>query len=75
MLITISLQNLFCVLYTTVRKALSKHQLAGALEEKTLTFQEKIKFLDYAEKTEKLDCRKRADVFNTGKTASSNILK
>lgn len=65
MLITISLQNLFCVLYTTVRKALSKHQLAGALEKKTLTFQEKIKFLDYAKKTEKLDSRKRADVFNT----------
>ena len=54
--------------------AMSKYQLAGSLEKKTLT-QEKIKFLDYAEANEKLGCRKLADVFKIGKTAANNILK
>ena len=52
---------------------MSKYQLAGSLEKKTLTLQEKIKFLDYAEANEKLGCRKLA-VFKIGKTAA-NILK
>ena len=34
-----------------------KYQLAGSLEKKTLTLQEKIKFLDYAEANKKLGCR------------------
>ena len=55
--------------------AMSKYQLAEALEKKTLTLQEKIKFLDYAEANEKLGCRKLADVFKTGKTAANNTLK
>ena len=55
--------------------AISKYQLAGSLEKKTLTLQEKIKFLDYAEANEKLGCQKLADVFKIGKTASNNILK
>ena len=56
--------------------ALSKYQLAGSLEKKTLTLQEKIKFLDYAEEAnEKLGCRKLADVFKIGETAPNNILK
>ena len=54
---------------------MSKYQLAGSLEKKTLTFQEKIKFLDYTEANEKLDCQKLADVFKIGKTAANNILK
>ena len=54
---------------------MSKYQLAGSLEKKTLTLQEKIKFLDYAEANEQLGCRKLADVFKTGKTAAINILK
>ena len=53
----------------------SKYQLAGSLEKKTLTLQEKIKFLDYAEANEKLGSRKLADVFKIGKTAANNILK
>ena len=48
--------------------AMSKYQLAGS-------FQEKIKFLDYAEANERLGCRKLADVFKIGKTAANNILK
>ena len=52
-----------------------KYQLAGSLEKKTLTLQEKIKFLDYAEANEKLGCRKLADVFEIGKTVANNILK
>ena len=52
-----------------------KYQLAGSLEKKTLTLQEKIKFLDYAEANEKLGCRNIADVFKIGKTAANNILK
>ena len=54
---------------------MSKYQLAGSLEKKALTLQEKIKFLDYAEVNEKLGCRKLADVFKIGKTATNNILK
>ena len=53
---------------------MSKYQLKGSLEKKTLTLQEKIQFLDYAEANEKLGCRKLA-VFKTAKTAANNILK
>ena len=56
------------------KMAMSKYQLAGSLEKKTLTLQEKIKFLDYAETNGKLGCQKLA-VFKTGKTAANNILK
>ena len=55
--------------------AMSEYQLAESLEKKTLTLQEKIKFLDYAEANEKLGCRKLADVFKIRKTAANNILK
>ena len=41
-------------LFCKVKMAMSKYQLAGSLEKKTLTLQEKIKFLDYAEANEKL---------------------
>ena len=58
-----------------VKMAMSKYQLAGSLEKKTLTLQEKIKFLDYAEANEKLGCRKLADVFKIEKAAANNILK
>ena len=66
-----NIQALFC----KVKMAMSKYQLAGSLEKKTLTLQEKIKFLDYAETNEQLGCRKLADVFKIGKTAANNILK
>ena len=66
-----NIQPLFC----KVKMAMSKYQLAGSLEKKTLTLQEKIKFLDDAEANEKLGCRKLADVFKIGKTAANNILK
>ena len=55
--------------------AISKQQLAGALEKKTLTLYEKIKFLEYAERNKTLGCRKLADVLHIGKTATANILK
>ena len=54
---------------------MSKYQLAGSLEKKTLTLQEKIKFLDYAEANEQLGCRKLAHVFKIRKPAANNILK
>ena len=66
-----NIQALFC----KAKMAMSKYQLAGSLEKKTLTLQEKIKCLDYAEANEKLGCRKVADVFKIGKTAANNILK
>ena len=66
-----NIQALFC----KVKMAMSKYQLAGSLEKKTLKLQAKIKFLDYAEANEKLGCRKLADVFKIGKTAANNILK
>ena len=62
-----NIQALFC----KVEMALSEYQLAGSLEKRTLTLQEKIKFLDYAEANEKLGCRKLADVFKIGKTATN----
>ena len=68
---TSNIQALSC----KVKMAMPKYQLAGSLEKKTLTLQEKIKFLDYAEANEKLGCRKLADVFEIGKTVANNILK
>ena len=67
----VHIQPLFC----KVKMAMSKYQLAGSLEKKTLTLPEKIKLLDYAEANEKLGCRNLADVFKIGKTAANNILK
>ena len=66
-----NIQALFC----KVKMEMSKYQLAGSLEKKTLTLQEKIKFLDYAEANEKLGCRRLADVFKIRKTAANNMLK
>ena len=58
-----------------VKMAMSKHELVGAFEKQTLTIEEKIKFLDYAEANQKLGCRKLAEIFNIGKMAAGNILK
>ena len=46
---------------------LSKQQLAGKLAKKTVTLDEKIKFLDFAKKNPKLGCRKLADVLKNEK--------
>ena len=54
---------------------LPKQQPAGKLAKKTLTLDEKIKFLDFAEKNPKLGCRKLADIYKIGKTAAATILK
>ena len=54
---------------------LSKQQLAGKLAKKTLTSDEKIKFLDFTKKNPTLGCRKLADIYKIGKTATANILK
>ena len=66
-----NIQALFC----KVKMAMSEYQLTGSLEKKTLTLQEEIKFLGYAELNQKLGCRKLANVFKIGKTAANNILK
>ena len=54
---------------------LSKQQLAGKLAKKTLTLDEKIKFLNFPPKNLKLWCRKLADIYKIGQTAAVNILK
>ena len=54
---------------------LSKHQLAGKLAKKTLTLDEKIKFLDFAKSNSKFGCRKLADTYKIGKTAAAKIMK
>ncbi|XP_057299445.1 tigger transposable element-derived protein 4-like [Hydractinia symbiolongicarpus] len=54
---------------------LSKQQLAGKFQKKTLTLDEKIKFLDFAKKNPKFGCRKLADIHSIGKTAAATILK
>ena len=54
---------------------LLKQQLSGKLAKKTLTLDEKIKFLDFAETNPKFGFRKLADIYKIGKTAAANILK
>ena len=54
---------------------MSKQQLAGKPAKKTLTLDEKIKYLDFAKKNPKFGCRKLAEIYNIGKTAAANILK
>ena len=54
---------------------LSKQQLAGKLSKKTLTLEEKIKFLDFSKENPKLGCRKLADIYKIGKTAAAKIIK
>ena len=49
--------------------SLSKHQLAGKLSKKTLSLDEKVKFLDFAKGNPKFGCRKLAEIFKIGKTA------
>ena len=55
--------------------SLSKHQLAGKLSKKTLSLDEKVKFLDFAKGNPNFGCRKLAEIFKIGKTAAANILK
>ena len=54
---------------------LSKQQLVGKLAKKSLTLDEKIKFLYFAIKNPKLGCRKLADIYKIGRRAAANILK
>ena len=46
--------------------SLSKHQLAGKLSKKTLSFDEMVKFLDFAEVNPNFRCRKLAEIFKIG---------
>ena len=55
--------------------SLSKHRLAGKLSKKTLSFNEKVKFLDFAKGNPNFGCRKLAEIFKIGITAVANILK
>ena len=55
--------------------SLSKHQLAGKLSKKTLSLDEKVKFLDFAKGNPNFGYKKLAEIFKIGKTASANILK
>ena len=50
---------------------LPKQQLAGKLASKT----EKIKFQEFAQKNPKPGCRKLADIYKIGNTATANTLK
>ena len=45
------------------------------LSKKTLSFNEKVKFLDFAKGNSNFGCRKLAEIFKIGKTAVTNILK
>ena len=54
---------------------LSKDQLASKLSKKTLSLDEKVKFLDFAKGNPNFGCRKLAEIFKIGKTAPANILK
>ena len=53
-------------------------QFAGKLAKKTLTLDEKIKFLDFAKKIQNLDIYKQIlleDIYKIGKTGAANTLK
>ena len=54
--------------------AMSKHQLAGSLSEKTLTIEEEIKLID-ANKKERQVCRELADQFRIGRPQLPKLLK
>ena len=54
---------------------LSKQQLAGKLAKKTLSLDEKVKFLDFAQGNPRLGCRKLAEISKIGKIAAANISK
>lgn len=56
-------------------ETMSKNKLAGKLQKKTLTLEEKVNFLDFAGRNSKLGCRKLAEIFKIGKTAAAKILK
>ena len=51
--------------------SLSKHQLAGKLSKKTLSLDEKVKFLDFAKGNPNFGCRKLAEIFKIGKTGAA----
>ena len=55
--------------------ALSKQQLASKLARKTLSLNEKVKFLDFAKENPTLGCKKLAEIFKIGKTVTANIIK
>ena len=55
--------------------SLSKHQLAGKLSKKTLSLDEKMKFLEFDRGNPNFGCRKLAEKFKIGKTAAANIVK
>ena len=55
--------------------SLSKHQLDGKLSKKTLSLDEKVKFLDLSKGNLSFGCRKLAETFKIRKTAAMNILK
>ena len=55
--------------------SLSKHQLAGKLSKKTLSLDEKVKFLDFTKGNPNFGCIKLAEIFKIRKTTAAKILK
>ena len=54
--------------------SLSKQQLAGKLAKKTLSLDEKVKFLEFAKSYPTFGCRKLPETFKIEKPAALNIL-
>ena len=54
---------------------LSKDHLAVKLRKKTLSLDEKVKFLEFAKSNLNFGCRKFAEITKIGKTAAANVLK
>ena len=54
---------------------LSKDQLASKLSKKTLSLDEKVKFLDFAKGNPNFGCRKLAEIFKIGKLLLQTFLK
>ena len=54
--------------------SLSKHHLAGKLSKKTLSLDEKVKFLVFAKGNPNIGCRKLEEIFKMGKNAACRSL-
>ena len=54
---------------------MSKQQPADKRAKKTLSLNEKVKFLHFAKANPRFGCRKIAEIFKIGKTAPANVLK
>ena len=62
-------------MYIIFSRILQKQGSTDIGRKKTLSLDEKVKFLDFAKGNPTLGCRKLAEIFKIGKTAAVNVIK